>query len=295
MATEREYPAVWIAGAGCNGCSVSLLNAPYPSVRNLLLDEIVPGKHLNLRFHCTIMAGQGEPVVEVIRDTHKTEKGKYILIVEGSVQTGAGGRFCGIGEAKGDELFAADAVETLGRDALAVIAIGTCSSFGGIPSGAPNPTGAMGVSEFFRQKNIETPVINVPGCPPHPDWFTGTVAHVLLHGLPGPEALDELGRPLTYYGKLIHENCPRRPYFDAGKFAEHTGDTGCLYKIGCKGPMTYADCPTRMWNGGTNWCVGAGAPCIGCVEPEFPDKNAPYFEKINEERLERFKIKTAGK
>lgn len=292
MTTVHEMPAVWVAGAGCNGCSVSLLNSGYPAVHNLLLDEVIPGKHLNLRFHCTIMAGQGEPVLEVLQNTRKTEKGKYILVVEGAVQTGLAGHYCGIGETKGREWFAADAVESLGRDALAVVSIGSCSSFGGVPSGGPNPTGATGVLDFFRQKGIRTPVINVPGCPPHPDWFTGTVARVLVHGLPPPEALDELCRPLTYFGGLIHENCPRRPCFDAGKFAKHTGDDGCLYKIGCKGPTTYADCPTRMWNGGTNWCVGAGSPCLGCVEPEFPDKNAPFFEKTNEERLERFKVKT---
>jgi hydrogenase small subunit len=99
-------------------------------------------------------------------------------------------------------------------------------------------------------------------------------------------------RPKAFYGKLIHDNCPRRAYFDAGQFARHPGEPGCLYELGCKGPVTYADCPLRLWNGGVNWCIGAGAPCIGCVEPNFPDKLQPMFKKQDESALEQFKVKT---
>ena len=113
----------------------------------------------------------------------------------------------------------------------------------------------------------------------------------MLKGLPGADDVDELARPLTFFGKLIHESCPRRPDFDSSRFAKKFGDDGCLFELGCKGPYTYSDCPTRMWNHGVNWCVGAGAPCSGCVEPEFPDKLSPLFRKLTEERLERFAIK----
>ena len=113
---------------------------------------------------------------------------------------------------------------------------------------------------------------------------------LLLTGLPGPGDLDAALRPKTFYGKLIHDNCPRRAYFDAGQFAKHTGDPGCLYEIGCKGPQTYADCPIRMWNNGVNWCIGSGAPCIGCVEPGFPDKLQPMAKKMAGADLDRFKI-----
>jgi len=102
----------------------------------------------------------------------------------------------------------------------------------------------------------------------------------LLKGLPKPEDLDDNLRPLAFYGKLIHENCPRRAYFDEGKFAKKPGDEGCLYELGCKGPITYADCPLRRWNDGTNWGIGAGAPCNGCTQPEFPDLVAPFYEKL---------------
>ena len=146
--------------------------------------------------------------------------------------------------------------------------------------------------EFFKSNGISTPLINVPGCPPHPDWIVGTVAHILLNGLPTEDDIDEKLRLRAFYSDLIHDNCPRRAYFDAGQFARNTSEPGCLYEIGCKGPYTYADCPDRQWNNGVNWCIGAGAQCIGCVEPDFPDKFAPLFKKIDEEALDKFKIKT---
>jgi hydrogenase small subunit len=152
---------------------------------------------------------------------------------------------------------------------MAVINAGTCSSYGGIPGAKPNPTGIKPVAEILKEDGISTPVVNVPGCPPHPDWFVGTVATILIGGL---EALDvdSLGRPKAFYGKLLHDNCQYRGSFDKGVFAKDFSEEGCLYQLGCKGPVTNADCSHRKWNNGTNWCIGSGSPCIGCVEPEFP-------------------------
>lgn len=287
-----EYPAIWIAGAACSGCSVSLLNAINPSIQNVLVDPVLPGKHVSLKFHAVLMAGQGEPVVKVMKDTSRQIPKKYLLIVDGSVPTGEDGLYCRIGEYEGKEITMKEMTAELAKNAQAVLAVGSCAAFGGIPSGAPNPTAAKSVADFFMDEGITTPLINIPGCPPHPDWMLGTVAHVLIQGLPTPDELDEKLRPKAFFGKLIHENCPRRAYFDAGQFAKNPSEPGCLYEIGCKGPYTYADCPTRQWNNGVNWCIGAGAQCIGCVEPDFQDKFAPMFEKIDEDGLERFKIKT---
>jgi hydrogenase small subunit len=287
-----EYPALWIAGAACSGCSVSLLNAINPSIQNVLVDPVLPGKHVSLKFHAVLMAGQGEPVVKVMKDTSRQIPKKYLLIVDGSVPTGEDGLFCRIGEFEGKEITMKEMTAELAKNALAVLAVGSCAAYGGIPSGAPNPTAAKSVADFFKDEGIPTPLINIPGCPPHPDWMLGTIAHVLIKGLPSPDELDEKLRPKAFFGKLIHENCPRRAYFDAGHFAKSPSEPGCLYEIGCKGPYTYADCPTRQWNNGVNWCIGAGAQCIGCVEPDFQDKFAPMFEKIDEDDLERFKIKT---
>ena len=283
MATKK-YPVIWLQGAGCTGCSVSVLNAVSPRFQNLLLDELVPGQQLELMFHATIMAGQGEQVIKVLRDTQKNKKAGYILVVEGAIPTAEGGLYGSIGERDGEHLTIQQSVEELGKNALLTIALGTCAAYGGIPAAKPNPTLCKDVKTIFNEKEIKTPVVNVAGCPPHPEWFTGTISVILFSGAQALD-LDQLGRPRLFYGQLIHENCPRRADFDKGKFAEKLGDAGCLYKLGCKGHYTSADCPLRQWNNGVNWCVRAGSPCLGCVEPEFPDGTSPIYERITFEVL----------
>ena len=278
----KEYPVIWLQGAGCTGCSVSALNAVSPKIQNLLLDELVPGKQINMRFHMTIMAGEGEPVIEVLRDTQRQMKGEYILIVEGSIPTALNGIYGTIGEEDGKPETILNRVVNLGKNAQLTIALGSCAAYGGIPAAKPNPTDCKGVKEIFDEKNITTPVINLPGCAVHPDWFVGTVSMLLLGT---PLDLDDINRPKLFYGMLIHENCPRRADFDKGKFAEKVGDQGCLYQVGCKGHYTYADCSLRQWNSGLNWCVKAGSPCLGCVEPGFPDFTSPFYEKVTLEDI----------
>lgn len=278
----EEYSVIWIQAATCTGCSVSVLNSVSPTIKNILIDEVIPGKHINLKFHATVMAGAGDLVIEAMEEVASKKKGGYILIVEGSIPTAENGIFGSIGEKDEKMVTMAERVGELGKDALAVLALGTCAAYGGIPAAGSNPTQCVSVGEFFDKKKINTPLINIPGCPPHPDWFVGTVASVLIGGLPNPEDLDEHLRPKLFFGQLIHENCPRRAYFDEGKFAKKLSDEGCLYELGCKGPVTYADCPTRMWNNGVNWCVNNGSPCIGCCEPGFPDGVSPLFEKIKD-------------
>ncbi|MCD6257127.1 hydrogenase small subunit [Candidatus Aerophobetes bacterium] len=283
----REQPVIWLQGAGCSGCSISLMNSVSPSIRNLLLDEIVPGQHINLLFHPTLMAASGELAIEVMLD--RDRKTDYLLVLEGSIPTAEGGIFATVGEEKGKPVTLYSRFKELARRAIAVVAVGTCASFGGIPAAKPNPTGSKSAGEVLEEENISVPYINIPGCPPHPDWFIGTIADILLNGIPSSEKLDDLKRPKFIYGKLIHENCPRRPFFDEGKFAHNFGEEGCLYELGCKGPFTYSDCPIRHWNGGVNWPVDAGAPCNGCTEPIFPDISGPFYQKIS--RWDSFKVK----
>jgi len=245
----------------------------------LLVDPVLPGKHVSLVYHPNVMAGSGDAAMEVVETTAEESQGGFILVVEGAVPLAEDGLYCCVGEDGDRPIPMAETMEKLCGNALAIIGFGTCASFGGIPAGEPNPTGCVSVREFMAQRNIATPLINIPGCPPHPDWFVGTVSHVLLAGLPSADDLDDHLRPKAFFGQLIHENCPRRAYFDEGKFAKHLSDEGCLYEVGCKGPITYADCATRRWNGGVSWCIGAGGPCAGCVQPEFPDVVAPLYEK----------------
>ena len=293
MAATIEVPVVWLQGASCTGCIVSVLNTFSPSIHTVLLRELTPGKHVSMRFLMTAMAGQGARVIDVVQDTRENLPGGYILVMEGSIQL-THPAFATMGEAGGEgEVPISEVAADLAKSAMAVVAMGTCASFGGIPSGDPNPTGAVSIAELCARENIDTPIVNIPGCPPHPDWFVGSLAAVMRYGLDAVE-VDEIGRPKLFYGKLIHETCPRRPDFDAGKFARAFGEPGCLYEIGCKGPVTNADCPTRMWNTGTSWCIGAGSPCHGCVEPDFPDRFSPLYKKISEERLEMYRIADAA-
>ena len=269
---------------------MSLLNSLSPGISRLVLRELAPGKHVSLRFLVTAMAGQGHQVMGVLRDEAANDKGNYILVMEGSLPVGHPA-FGTLGEAAGRETPISEVAANLARSAAAVVCMGTCSSFGGIPAAAPNPTGCLSMSEFMARQEIATPLINIPGCPPHPDWLIGSLVAVAVYGL-GPVAgmLDDLKRPTTFFGKLVHETCPRRADFDAARFAKKFGDPGCLYLLGCRGPVSYADCPTRMFNSGTNWCIGAGGPCHGCVEPDFPDRFSPLYEKIDDGRMDRFRL-----
>ncbi|UCF09302.1 MAG: hydrogenase small subunit [Candidatus Bipolaricaulota bacterium] len=279
MPSAQEVPVLWLQTATCSGCSVSVLNSSAPRISDLLLQEVLPGRHVNLRFQATIMAGSGEAVLDVLEGTQRELPGGYVLVVEGSIPTTDGGIYGTLGEEP-----MVDRVLALAADASAVVALGTCASFGGIFAAGPNPTGCVSVTRLFEGRDLAAPVVNIPGCPPHPDWFVGTVATLLLLGAEALE-LDEFGRPRRFFGRLIHENCPRRAYFDEGKFAKKLSDEGCLYEMGCKGTVTHADCPLRRWNDGTNWVIGSGAPCNGCTEPEFPDLISPMYERLPEEAL----------
>ncbi len=278
----HEVNVVWLQGGGCSGCSVSFLNSTHPSPRNLLIDQFLPGTHISLKYHATLMAGQGAGATRVLGEM---PEGDYVLALEGAIPERES--FCTIGQESGRELTVLEKFVELAQKASLVVAVGTCSSFGGIPAGNPNPGSYRSAREILEARGVETPVVNVPGCPPHPDWISTTVLEYLAAGDPAGVEVDCLGRPLSIYGQLIHENCPRRPYFDEEKFAEKPGDPECLHKVGCKGPITYADCPLREWNDGLNWCVKAGAPCQGCTQPEFIDQTTPIYQELEEDRLPR--------
>jgi len=201
--------------------------------------------------------------------------GKFSLVVEGAIPIAANGKFCSIGEIDHKEITMMDLVKDLGPRAGSVIAVGTCATFGGIPAAQGSITQARGVMDFFKTFHINTPVVNIPGCPPHPDWIVGSIAHLLTKGIP---QLDEFGRPVVFYGENIHDNCPRIDQYDAGNMSETLSDPkGCRMDLGCKGPVTYADCYQRKWNSGLNWCVD-NAVCTGCVEPGFPDLTSPFYD-----------------
>ena len=277
-----QVPVVWIQVGACSGCSVSLLNSASPTIQDLILGQVIPGKHVSLAYHPDVMAAQGELAVGVLDKFKKKEnKGKFVLVYEGGVSTKDDGVYCEIGEKHGHGITGLKHLKDLAPNALAVISAGTCSSYGGIPAAPPNPTGIVPVTDVLKKAGIKTPVVNLPGCPTHPDRIVGTVAMLLIGGLGYlAKSLDAIGRPKPFYGKLTHDNCERRGQFDKGNFAKKYSDYGCLYELGCKGPVSYCDSPKRRWNGATNWCIGAGSPCIGCVEP-FYMKDTSLLKKVD--------------
>ena len=193
-----------------------------------------------------------------------------------------------IGEAGHEEFPLSSTLARLAPHAAAVLAVGTCAAYGGVSAAEGSVTGAMGVQDFFQKKGIETPVVNIPGCPPHPDWMVGTLLLLLdaverlgmAEGVAAlAKSLDSRGRPLAFYGNTTHEKCPYLYLFDEGRMAATLADkAGCRYGLGCKGPGAWCDSPLRRWNGRVNWCV-ENALCIGCVQPDFPDGQSPFYEK----------------
>ena len=192
----------------------------------------------------------------------------FILAVEGAVATKNNGLYNVIGRYNGRWITAYEAVKTLGERATHVIAVGACATHGGVSAARPNPAECVSVQSVLDRK-----VIKLTGCPCHPDWFMGTLAHILLYGEP---ELDRWDRPLIFYSTLIHDRCPRRSYFDQGIFAEKLGDKTCMFKLGCRGPVTRIDCPIRQWNQYVNWPIEDDTPCIGCAQFGFPDAMEPF-------------------
>lgn len=265
---EEKPSVIWLEMTTCAGDYFSFLNAFNPNLRKLLLDTI------ELQFSNTLMFGEGHVAIDALEKVVERKKGEFILVAEGTVPTKEGGRYGTIGKRRdGKAITYLEAIRTMAPKAKYIMAVGTCAAFGGPFAAHPNPTGSKPV-----HKVIEQQVINIPGCPVHPDWVTGTLTHLLLYGVPN---LDAYGRPTLFFSKNIHDHCPRRQYYENHIFAKVPGEPYCLYKIGCKGPVTYSDCPEREWIGQhNNWPIGANTPCIGCVSPHFPDKMSPFFEHL---------------
>lgn len=259
---------VWLEFQDCAGDTEALLRSANPTVAELVLDI------LSVDYHETIMAAAGFQAEEALAKVVREQKGKYIAVVEGSIPMKDGGVYCCVAGRS-----ALDIAREVCGGALATLAVGTCASYGGIPAARPNPTGAVGVQEAVPGATV----LNLPGCPLNADNLTATVVHFLVFNkLP---ATDSLGRPLFAYGKRIHDNCERRAHFDAGQYVETWGDTAhakghCLYKMGCKGPETYHNCPTQKYNEKTSWPVGSGHGCAGCSQPQFWDTMTPFYRRL---------------
>lgn len=261
---SRRPSVIYLSFQECTGCLESFTRSFSPTAENLLFNVI------SLDYDDTLMAAAGSHAEAAREKAMKDNWGEYLVIVDGAVPMADGGVYnTAAGKTAHQTLM--EVVE----GAAAVVAVGTCASFGGIPYAHPNPTGAVPISELVTDK----PVVNVPGCPPIPAVITSTLVHyVTLGQVPD---LDEHGRPLAFFGNTIHDRCYRRPFFDQGKFAKSFDDEGarngwCLYELGCKGPITYNACATMKWNDGTSFPIESGHGCLGCSEPGFWDKGSFY-------------------
>ena len=269
LAAHRRRPVIWLSFQECTGCTESLTRADAPGLERLLFE------FLSLDYHHTLQAAAGEAAEVARLRTMSAYAGEYLLVVDGSVPLGGNGCFSTIaGVSNLDLLWECAAA------AAAVVAVGTCAAFGGLPKAAPNPTGATDVATLMREGRIPArPLVNLPGCPPIPDAIGAVLIHYLVFER-FPE-LDEQSRPRVFYGSTVHERCNRYHHFSEGRFAHRFDDEGarrgwCLLELGCRGPLTHNACPTLRWNQATSYPIQSGHPCIGCSEPDFWDRGGLY-------------------
>lgn len=270
LTTLAKRPSVvWSSFQECTGCAISLLQSRTPQVANLILQQI------SLDYQENVMAAAGDAADAAF--TEAVGKGGFYWVVEGGIPTKLPEAMAVHGKT------AADITKETYPKAAATIAIGSCACYGNIQAANPNPTGCVGVADFLKANGTPNPVvINISRCPGNAEDMIAVLSYVLVTGKVPP--LDSIGRPVFLYGSTIHDSCFRRGHFEAGLFAESYNDPNineayCLYKLGCKGPVTYAPCGITMWNGHVSWCVH-NAACIGCSEPGFWDNLTPFTQQL---------------
>ena len=255
FAAGPRPPVLWLHFAECTGCTEAALRTSNPGFGDLLFDTI------SLDYHETLMAAAGDTVENILTSSAESYRGQFFCVVEGAIPTADGGVYGWIG---GRTMLSI--AQEICPKAKAIIALGNCASYGGLPAAWPNPTGAMGVETALAGLNV--PVVNLPGCPPNPVNFVGVIANYLLQGtLP---SLDADGRPTFAYANTVHSQCPFRE-----------NESRCLEDFGCKGKICGNNCPSIKFNDATSFPMQAGHPCIGCSEPDFWDRMTPFYRESN--------------
>ncbi len=267
LESKPRIPVLWIHGLECTCCSESFIRSATPLASDVLLTMI------SLEYDDTLSAAAGKDLEEHRKKVIKEYHGNYVLAVEGNPPLGEDGMFCVVG----GEPFLKSLIESA-EGAKAVIAWGSCASWGCVQAAKPNPTTAVPIDKVIKGK----PIIKVPGCPPIAEVMTGVIMHIALFDQIPP--LDSQGRPKQFYGNRIHDTCYRRAFFNAGQFVERFDDEGakkgwCLYKVGCRGPTTYNSCGNIRWYNGLSYPIQAGHGCIGCSEENFWD-NGPFYKRL---------------
>jgi hydrogenase small subunit len=263
-----RIPVIWLRGQSCGGETAAFLRASEPTAAELLLEA------LSIDYQETLMGSAGAVAEGARLDAMTRSAGGYFAVVEGAVPAGEGGAFSIIG----GRAFV-DVAREVCDGALATIAVGGCAADGGIPAAAGGTTGAGGIGRVVTGSRV----VNLPGCPVNVDNLTATIVHYMTFGELPPT--DGRGRPLFAYGELLHNQCERRAYYEFGQFVHSWGDEGaqkgwCLYKMGCKGPEAFANCPTVRFGEETSWPVRAGHGCVGCTMPGFLDSMGPIYRRL---------------
>lgn len=297
-----ETKVVWLHGVMDSGCSISMLDGDSPDIVEFLQEY-----NLKLLFHELLMMQQGifvdgkpantsELNSEILLDEILEREKGYVLVSEGAVANGPNGtgKYMMLGGRPYKEIY-----EKAARNASVIVAIGQCATHSGVNAAASDVKELLdhrGIAFTMEDASkgivdllgINTPVININGCPAHPDWVFLTIGAVALGKIKVPDdlpyVLDQWKRPKVFFppDHVVHDNCPRRGFYDRGEFDNTVGGPGCLWKLGCKGPYSHADCALRHWNGHRNFCPQAGSPCIGCVQPGFPDSTRPFFVELED-------------
>lgn len=281
------YPAIWIEGASCTGCTESFAQIETPDVASVVLDVI------SLNYSETLSAAAGHSMEEAKEQT--IAAGNYILIYEGAVLEGWGGNALRASTVSGEtSITGGEALLEAAANANAVVAVGSCAVNGGWMAAAPNPAKAIGVQQFLKKEGVSTPVINIPGCPVNPEWVMSVLVDVVLMEDPSLIELNGYNEPAALFNQTIHDNCERRGHFENGEFVYKFGSEEeklgyCLYPLGCRGPQTKSLCGVTLWNNRRSWCVQAGSPCIGCCEANpfdpgdnWVEVNTPFYSRFRD-------------
>jgi hydrogenase small subunit len=287
-ADHRPVNVMWLTtGLGCDGDSIAMTSATNPSVEDLLRG-CLPGMPPVVLHNQVLAYENGDEFVRAFDNAAAGRLDPFILVLEGSVpneEINGGGHWAGMGTdpQTGQPILTNTWIDRLAPKAAAVMALGTCAAYGGIPAMRNNPTGAMGLRDYLGWSWVSRraiPVVNLPGCPVQPDNITSTLLHLVLHlvGMGPPVDLDEQGRPTAIFGRTVHEGCNRAGLAEVGQFSERHGDGQCLVRLGCKGPVVKCNVALRGWTNGIGGCPNVGGICMACTMPGFPDKYMPFVE-----------------
>lgn len=301
----EEIHILWITAAlSCDGDTIAMTGATQPSIEDVV-NGIIPGIP-KVHFHNPLLAYEvGADFIKFLQDAVAGRIEPFILVIEGSIpneKLASGGSWAGLGidPVTKEPIRTCDWIDRLAPKAWAVIAAGTCATYGGVHAMEGNPTGAMGLSDYLGWKwksKAGIPIVNVPGCPVQPDNFMEILLYLLRQAAGNAPMipLDDLLRPTWLFFDTLHDCCDRGSYFEEGNFAEGYGTPPCIVKLGCWGPVVQCNVGKRGWMGGIGGCPNVGGVCIGCTMPGFPDKFMSFMDEPPGARLSTEAIQTYGK